>query len=109
MSFDVFILPRFNRELKPLARKYRSLKNELLVLVAELKKEPTMGVPLGRGFYKIRLSIASKGKGKSGGARIVTHVVVAGKKVYLLSIFDKSERDNITDEELKDALREVPK
>jgi len=108
MSYEVYILPRFNRELKPLAKKYRSLKAELLDLVKGLKEEPTLGTPLGKGCYKIRLAIASKGKGKSGGARIITHVVVTGRKVYLLSIFDKSERDNITDEELMDALSEAP-
>ena len=109
MSFEVYILPRFTREMKPLAKRYRSLKAELLALVAELKETPTMGTPLGKGCYKIRLSIATKGKGPSGGGRIITNVVVTGKKVFLISIFDKSERENISVEDLQAAIAEIPK
>jgi hypothetical protein len=62
--------------------------------------EPKQGVNLGNNCYKIRLAIASKNKGKSGGARIITHVLIRDKTVFLLDIFDKSEQDNISDKEL---------
>ncbi len=56
---------------------------------------------------KIRLSIASKGKGKFGGTRIITHFIVTDSTVYLLSIFDKSEKENLTDKELKELLSSI--
>lgn len=56
---------------------------------------------MGKDFYKIRLNILSKGKGKSGGARIITCVKIAKGVVYLASIYDKSEKSSITDSELK--------
>ena len=59
-----------------------------------------MVLPIGHDCYKIRLAIASKGKGKSGGARIITHVYVAFNAVYLISIYDKSEQDDINDNDL---------
>ncbi len=74
--------------------------NKFASLIDTLEKDPIQGVSLGNNCYKIRLSIASKGKGKSGGARVITNIVVDKKNVYLLTIYDKSEKDNITDIEL---------
>ena len=59
-------------------------------------------------YYKIRLAIASKQKGKSGGARVITNFVIADATVYLLSIYDKSEKENLTDKELDELLKFVP-
>jgi hypothetical protein len=66
---------------------------------------PKLGVHLGNNIYKIRLAIASKGKGKSGGARVLSYVFIQGGQIFLLSIFNKSERENIPDKEIKDLLR----
>jgi len=72
-----------------------------------LEENPIQGTSLGRNCYKIRLSIASKGKGKSGGARIITNIVIADETVYLLSIYDKSDKENLTDKELIELLEFV--
>jgi len=94
--------------LKRLAKKYPSLKAEYIELVQSLKQEPEQGTPLGNNCYKIRLAIASKGKGKSGGSRVITYVQVLQTTVYLLTIFDKSEKENIPDKELEALLKEIP-
>ncbi|MGA9648084.1 type II toxin-antitoxin system RelE/ParE family toxin [Pedobacter sp.] len=62
---------------------------------------------MGKNCYKIRIAIASKGKGKSGGARIITNFMVTDSTVYLLSIYDKSEKDSISDRELVELLNEI--
>jgi len=54
------------------------------------------------------LSIKSKGKGKSGGARLITHIVVSKETVYLLTIYDKSDKENISDKELEELLQYIP-
>jgi len=64
-------------------------------------------IPLGHNCYKIRIAIASKKKGKSAGARIITHVYIKGKTVYLLSIYDKSDLNSLTDNEINDLLKEI--
>ena len=66
-----------------------------------------IGIALGNNCYKIRISIASKGKGKSGGARVITHIVVMKETVYLLSIYDKSNKDNLSDQELNLLLESI--
>jgi hypothetical protein len=72
-----------------------------------LKENPDQGTSLGSDCYKIRLSIASKGKGKSGGARVITCVKIVETNVYLLTIFDKSEHENIPDKDLKELLKYI--
>jgi mRNA-degrading endonuclease RelE of RelBE toxin-antitoxin system len=108
MSYKVITIPRFDKELKKLAKKYPSLKKEYIELVQELKESPNQGMPIGGNCFKIRLAIASKGKGKSGGARVITYIVIEGKTVFLLSIYDKSEQSTIIDKELQSILKFIP-
>ncbi|WP_090609269.1 hypothetical protein [Parapedobacter koreensis] len=77
MSYNIASIPLFDKQAKRLAKKYPSLKRDLAALIEQLADEPEMGTALGNSFYKIRLAIASKGKGKSGGARVVTYVKAA--------------------------------
>jgi hypothetical protein len=108
MSYDVKTIEVFERQAKRLIKKYASLKKELLELVLELKENPEQGTAIGKGCFKIRISIASKGKGKSGGARIITNFVVTDATVYLLSIYDKSEKENLSNKELDQLLKSIP-
>ena len=87
--------------------KYRSLKAELEALGNELAENPTTGTSLGHDVYKVRLAITSKGKGKSGGARVITFVKVVKEKVYLVSIYDKGQLDNLTKDQIIELLKKV--
>lgn len=105
MSYDIIITSAFERDAKPLLKKYKSLKNDLASLFESLEKEPAQGKPLGKDCFKIRMSITSKGKGKSGGARVITCVKITTEKIFLLTIYDKSEKDDISDKELNELLK----
>ena len=107
MSFEVLYTDNFEHRLKKLAKKYRSVKNDLEKLITALEKDPKQGTPIGKDCYKIRLAVTSKDKGKSGGARVITHLQVAGNLVYLLSIYDKSGQENISDKELIELLKYI--
>jgi mRNA-degrading endonuclease RelE of RelBE toxin-antitoxin system len=86
MSYSVKTITVFEKQAKRLFKKYHSLKQELLDLIQLLKEHPEQGTVIGKNCFKIRISIASKGKGKSGGARIVTHFVFTDATVYLLYV-----------------------
>ncbi len=101
MNYEVRTISAFEKEFKRLFKKYPSLKADLLILISQLEIDPIQGIALGKSFYKVRLSISSKGKGKSGGARIITFIKFTNSIVYLASIYDKSEKSSITDSELK--------
>ncbi len=108
MNFKVKSISVFERQAKRLVKKFPSLKKEIQILINELKEFPEKGTSIGQGCYKIRLAIASKGKGKSGGARIITHVIFKNDTVYLLSIYDKSEIASLTDKEILEFIKLIP-
>ncbi len=81
------------------------IKNDYKTLIDSLKEEPKQGQPLGKDCYKIRMAITGKGKGKSGGSRVITCVKIVAKSVFLLSIFDKGDKENISDKELDKLLK----
>ena len=107
MSYKVLPTPLFKREAKRLLKRFASLKEELAEAERSLQNNPIQGTPLGHNVYKLRVAIKSKGKGKSGGARIITYVVMADSTVFLLSIYDKSEISNIDDKTLKLLVADV--
>jgi hypothetical protein len=102
---NVKIIPsvEFDRQFKRLAKKYKSLLDDYLTFSKELKENPLQGAALGRGVRKIRMAIGSKGKGKSGGARVLTLTVLVSEDadVTLLTIYDKDEIDNVSDEYIR--------
>lgn len=108
MSFNILPIPPFDKQLKRLSKKYPSLKTEYLHLIESLEQKPEQGTKLGNNCFKIRLSIASKGKGKSGGARVITNFIIADSIVYLLAIYDKAEKENLNDKELAELLKYIP-
>jgi mRNA-degrading endonuclease RelE of RelBE toxin-antitoxin system len=105
MSYNVEITETFKKEAKKLIKKYASLRKEILDLGEELAENPSLGTPLGNDVYKIRLAINSKNKGKSGGARIITYVKIINKTVYLLSIYNKGDKNTISDKEIEEILK----
>lgn len=106
MSYSIVLSSNFKKEAKRLIKKYASLKNELAELFTELEENPTLGIALGNDIYKFRLAIASKNKGKSGGARVLSFVKVTETKVLLFSIYSKGETDNLTDQQIKELIQE---
>ncbi len=107
MSFKIDITKRFAKELKYLNKKYSSISNDFSELIDLLEENPFQGKPIGKGFYKIRFSISSKGKGKRGGVRIITYLKIVDEVVYLTTIYDKSEKENISQKELDAILTQL--
>lgn len=107
MSYKIVTIRIFDKQAKRLLKKYPSLKSELLRLISDLKENPTNGIELGNNCYKIRLAIASKGKGKSGGAHIITHFYISDDTVILLTIYDKSEQSTISEKQIISLLKQI--
>jgi mRNA-degrading endonuclease RelE of RelBE toxin-antitoxin system len=104
MNYAIVTTEDFDKRIRTLSKKYRSLINDLIVLKKELLKNPEMGDRLSENVRKVRMAIASKNRGKSGGARVITCsvlVAVEFTKIYLLTIYDKVEQDTISEKEIK--------
>jgi mRNA-degrading endonuclease RelE of RelBE toxin-antitoxin system len=100
MNYNVIPTPDFKKFFKKLFKKYPSLKNDLLQLIEKLEVDYKIGTSIGSNLYKIRLSIESKNKGKSGGARVIYFLLDQDSQIYLIHIFGKSELENIPKETL---------
>ena len=110
MSFEIRTLRSFDKKAKKLAKKYRSLKEDLAALVAQLRQNPAQGADLGNNVRKVRMAISAKGKGKSHGARVITYTALvdtARGTVTLLTLYDKAEQDSITPQEIDALLAEL--
>jgi len=110
MNYKIKTIPSFDKDVKILSKKYKSFKADLTNLREILNDNPKSGVPIGNSCYKIRIKIASKNKGKSGGGRVITHLVLLNELqgiIYLLAVYDKSEQENISDNDIKDLLKEI--
>ena len=104
MSYKIETIAQFDKELKSLVKKYPSFKSDFITFISSLKENPIQGTPLGKNCYKIHLAIRDKGRGKSSGARIITNFVIDNATIYLLSIYDKSSKENLTDKQLNQLL-----
>ena len=98
MNCKIETTPDFARELKQLAKRYPSMKDDYRDFLDALRKSPLQGEPLGKHLRKVRFSIASKAKGKSGGARVITHTVLVeseGADITLVTIYDNQIRQTL--------------
>jgi hypothetical protein len=109
MNYVIATTEFADRAIKQLAKKYHSIPDDLEVLEKELLKNPELGEDLGENTRKVRMAIASKNRGKSGGDRVITYLVYINRengKIYLLTIYDKSERGSISKKEISQLKRE---
>lgn len=107
MSYEILRTDEFSRHLKQLSKKYPSLKNDYAGFLSDLQQNPLQGTSIGKSCYKVRLKISSKKAGKSGGARVITYVRILLKRIVLLDIYDKSEKDSISEKELSALLKKA--
>lgn len=107
MNYNVIPTATFKSQAKRLIKKFPSLKKELSELSDTLSLTPNIGTSLGSDTFKIRLAVKSKGKGKSGGMRIITFKIDRNKEIYLLTIYDKSEIASIDDKAIKFLVRQI--
>ncbi len=108
---EVIAIRPFRKELKKLAKKYRSIAKDYEQLLNQLEANPYSGVDLGNGIRKVRMAITAKGRGKSHGARVITYtdaiISIENGVLYLITIYDKAERANITDKEIESLLQQI--
>lgn len=107
MTYNIIFTPFFEKEFKKLLKKYPSIKNDLRAVLEDITQDPRTGESIGNNCYKIRMSISSKNQGKSGGARIITHIRFIKEEIFLISIYDKSDLSIIAEKVLLDRIKNL--
>lgn len=109
MKVTIKVYKPFKREAKRFSKHYASFDDDLAQLLDDIKQNPNLGTDLGNGIRKIRMLVRSKGKGKSGGMRVISvniYATVTETTVNLLFIYDKAERPSIKKEEILALMRD---
>ena len=107
MIYNVFALDEFKKNTKKLSKRYKKIKLDVLELVNQLELDPYIGTHLFNNCYKIRIPNSSVPTGKSGGFRVITYFINEIGNVYLLTIYSKSDQENIPDSKIVDLLKSV--
>jgi mRNA-degrading endonuclease RelE of RelBE toxin-antitoxin system len=110
MSNKVTPTPFFGKKYKRLAKKYPNLGIELLEFENTLLKTPNYGEPLGGNIYKARLASKDKVKGKRGGFRVITYLIIENQddtEIFLITIYDKSREGTIKKAELIKLVKRI--
>ena len=94
MSYEIKVVDEFKKDVKKLYKKYRSIKLDILGLIEKLEKDYTIGINLGSNLYKIRVRNSDIG-GKRGGYRVIYYIKLNNNRIYLLSIYSKTQKDII--------------
>ena len=101
---QIKVTPTFSRSLKKLRKKFRKIDQDLVRLRFQLEQNPSVGVPLGAGLYKIRLSSSDITKGKSGALRVVYYLMLNANTIVLLDLYTKNEKESVPVSELRQIL-----
>lgn len=111
MKVTIGYLDEFKRGAKALRKKYPSFQSDYDTFLKELEADPFGGEPLGHHTYKYRMAIASKGKGKSGGSRVLTYNIQQQPEdevlVTLMTIYDKSDISNVSDNYIRALVQQI--
>ncbi|CAA6803350.1 MAG: RelE toxin of RelE / RelB toxin-antitoxin system [uncultured Sulfurovum sp.] len=108
MRYEVKVVDTFKRDTKKLFKKYKSIKSDILELVEKLELDYKIGIHLGNNLYKIRVKNSDIG-GKSGGYRVIYYTKLPSNSIYLLSIYAKTQKENIDIEILKPIIDKLNK
>jgi hypothetical protein len=93
----------FTRQIRALLKddEYRELQEALVT-------KPLAGAVI-RGSGGLRkLRWASKGRGKSGGVRVIYYYLASDERIFMLVAYGKGAKDDLTDKEVA-ALRKLVK
>ena len=105
MNYKIDTIPRFEKDVKKLKKKFPKIKNDLIKFINELSLNPELGINLGENIYKVRISNSSIPTGKSGGFRVVTYYK-KDNTLFLVTIYSKTEEDNILTDKLRQIVKE---
>lgn len=110
MSFEIKTSSYFDAKVKKLAKRYRNLANDLRSFQNDLRVNPLQGVEIAPNIRKIRIAITAKGRGKSGGARVITlNALVSNSErtIFLLLIYDKADVSNVKINVIQEIIKEL--
>ncbi|KIM07087.1 MAG: hypothetical protein KU38_11215 [Sulfurovum sp. FS08-3] len=109
MSYNITVVDTFKKELKALFKRYKGIKQDYKKVLELLSSSnpKDIAIHLGNNCYKIRIKNSDNNKGKSAGYRVIYLIIEDEQEIVLLSIYSKSDTENISEESIDKKIIEV--
>lgn len=110
MNYEIRVTSNFEKDIKRFSKKFKGFNADLIEFLNQLRENPFLGTHLGNNIFKIRMASKAKGKGKSGGFRVITYHLSEAEKVTvinLITMYDKSEEASISLKELEHLIKSI--
>jgi mRNA-degrading endonuclease RelE of RelBE toxin-antitoxin system len=109
MSYEIVLTGAFKDAIRKLKKRYRHILDDVEAAVAVLQENPKLGdvIPNGHGARKVRISNRDSQRGKSGGYRVIYYLVVSPGQLYLLAIYSKSDKEDVSTKEIEELLKQA--
>ncbi len=94
---DIEYTSEFKRNLRQLAKRYRSIRQDIEPLIEHLKAGQTPGDQMprvGYSVYKVRIKNSDSQRGKSGGYRVIYYRQTENKTI-LVTLYSKTDQSDI--------------
>lgn len=106
LSIEIAITPRFQRDLRELAKRYRSIRSDIQPLIDQLQAGEIPGdriAGIKYQVFKVRIKNSNIQKGKSGGYRVIYYLKNA-QGIILTTIYSKSDLTDVSNEIIEQAI-----
>jgi len=103
--------PTFQRNLRTLAKKYRSIRNDIEPIIKQLENGEVPGnqiAGIGYTVFKLRVRNSDIARGTSSGYRLIYYCQTA-TGIILLTIYTKSEQADIAADDIRRIITQYEK
>jgi mRNA-degrading endonuclease RelE of RelBE toxin-antitoxin system len=108
ISIQVDATVKFQKKVKSLEKKHQNIRDDVRPIIEQIETGELPGnriVGLDVEIYKVRVRNRNANRGKSGGYRLIYYVKTSDR-IILVTIYSKSEQEDIDASEIEDILSE---
>ncbi|MFQ5661794.1 MAG: hypothetical protein ACE5F2_00885 [Candidatus Paceibacteria bacterium] len=100
--YEYLILPHFKKQLKQLSKKYKHLKEEIIITLETFDRSQNQS--LGNNLYKIRVKSKDIKRGKDKSFRLIVFIIEVQNYIVPIAVYYKGDRRDMTAKEINNHL-----
>jgi len=110
MIYNILVTKKFTKDIKKYSRKFRNIEKDINNVIEKLKNGNLIGniikdVNFENAVFKVRVINSDTNSGKSSGYRLLYYVLRDDGIIYLLTIYSKSDKENIRNSEIEEIIQ----
>ena len=104
MKLNIVEKRLYIKSFKKLSKHYKNIQKDIDSFLDNINSQEDLGIELKSNLFKVRIANSDKNRGKSGGYRLISYLVIIKNELQLLYIYDKSKLTNLTEKEIDDII-----